>query len=314
MKKALLLLNMGGINSIDEVGLFLKNMFDDRYILPMPKPIRKIIAKKIINSRLEEVKQNYQLLGGKSPLTDISNSLASKLEKRVDMPVYLAMRYVPPFAKDALLECKAQGIEELMLFSMYPQYSTTTTKSSLQDIYDTCQEIDYKPIFSIIESYYDDFGYVRLVGDDIIKALHDKDSKEYTLILSAHGLPQSIVKKGDSYQNHIYATVGAIKSYLGCKGVEFANIELAYQSKVGNAKWLEPNLQDVIKESLYKKAIVYPVAFTIDNSETVFELDIEHREIAQELGYEDFVVLNALNDSDGFVEFITKRLESANSR
>jgi ferrochelatase len=314
MKKALLLLNMGGINSIDEVELFLKNMFDDRYILPMPKPIRKMVARKIINSRLQEVKQNYQLLGGKSPLTDISKSLASKLEKELNMPVYLAMRYVPPFAKDALLKCKEQGVEELLLFSMYPQYSTTTTKSSLQDIYDICQEINYKPKFSVVESYYDDFGYIKLVGDDIIKVLKDKDSQEYTLILSAHGLPQSIIKKGDSYQNHIYATVGAIKSYLGCKGVEFANIELAYQSKVGNAKWLEPNLQDVIKNNPNKKAIIYPIAFTIDNSETVFELDIEHREIAQKAGYEDFVVVNALNDSDDFVKFIAKRLECANNK
>ena len=311
MKKALMLLNMGGINSIDEVELFLKNMFDDRYILPMPKPIRKMVAKKIINSRLQEVKQNYQLLGGKSPLTDISTSLASKLEKELNMSVYLAMRYVPPFAKDALLKCKAQGVEELVLFSMYPQYSITTTKSSLQDIYDICQEINYKPKFSVVESYYDDFGYIKLVGDDIIKALQSKDSQDYTLILSAHGLPQSIIKKGDSYQNHIYATVGAIKSYLGCKEVEFADIKLAYQSKVGNAKWLEPNLQNVIKNNPNKKAIIYPIAFTIDNSETIFELDIEHREIAKKVGYKDFIVVNALNDSDDFVKFITKRLESA---
>jgi ferrochelatase len=313
MKKALLLLNMGGINSIDEVEMFLKNMFDDKYILPMPKFIRKLVAKKIIDARLQEVKQNYKLLGGKSPLSDISNSLALKLETKLDMPVYLAMRYVPPLAKDALLECKAKGIEELVLFSMYPQYSTTTTKSSLEDIYDICKEIGYNPKFTIIESYYDDFDYIKLIGDDIIKAIHNKNSKEYTLILSAHGLPQSIIKKGDNYQNHIMATVGAIKSYLGCKEVEFANIKLAYQSKVGNAKWLEPNLADVIKQNSNKKAIIYPIAFTIDNSETLFELDIEHRQIASMAGYEDFIVVNALNDSDGFVDFIVKRLKCADN-
>jgi len=310
MKKALLLINMGGINSVDEVELFLKNMFDDKYILPMPKPIRKVIANKIITSRIDEVKENYKLLGGKSPLTDITNSLASKLYKRVGMDVYLAMRYVPPFSKDALLKCQKEGVEELVVFSMYPQYSTTTTKSSLEDIYDICKHIEYNPKFTVIESYYDNPEYIKLVGESIIKASQGKDTSAYTLILSAHGLPQSIIKKGDVYENHIYATVGAIKTYLACKGVEFADIKLAYQSKVGNAKWLEPNLIDVLKEDTNKKAIIYPVAFTIDNSETVFELDIEHREIAKECGYQDYTVVKALNDSDEFVEFIAKKVES----
>ncbi len=309
MKKAVLLINMGGINSVDEVELFLKNMFDDKYILPMPKPIRKIVANKIITSRIDEVKENYKLLGGKSPLTDISKSLAKKLSDKIDMDVYLAMRYVPPFSKDALLECKRKRVEELVIFSMYPQYSTTTTKSSIEDIYDICKQIDYVPDFSIIASYYDDSDFIKLIAQSIINATKGKDTKEYTLILSAHGLPQSIIKKGDPYEKHIYATIGAIKLALACSKVEFKEIKLAYQSKVGNAKWLEPNLVDVIKESTNKKAVVYPIAFTVDNSETIFELDIEHKEIALESGYKEFIVVKALNDSDEFVEFISRRIE-----
>jgi len=303
---------MGGANSVDEVEMFLRNMFADKNILTMNRYFRKLIGNIIVRKRLDEVKENFlKYLGGKSPLPELTDRLIAKLEKRLDMPIVSAMRYVPPFATESLKRFQKDRVEELILFPMYPQYSTTTTKSSLQDIYDICQEINYKPKFSVVESYYDDFGYIKLVGDDIIKALQSKDSQDYTLILSAHGLPQSIIKKGDSYQNHIYATVGAIKSYLGCKEVEFADIKLAYQSKVGNAKWLEPNLQDVIKNNPNKKAIIYPIAFTIDNSETIFELDIEHREIAKKVGYKDFIVVNALNDSDDFVKFITKRLESA---
>jgi ferrochelatase len=310
MKKALLLINMGGINSIDEVGLFLKNMFDDKYILPMPKPIRKVIANKIISARIEDVKENYKLLGGKSPLTEITQSLAEKLSVKLGIDVYLAMRYVPPFSRDALLKCQEDGVEELVIFSMYPQYSSTTTKSSLEDIYDISKEIGYAPKFSVIESYYDDSEFIKLVGSDIVEETKDLDRANYTLILSAHGLPQSIIKKGDAYEKHIFATVGAIKTYLSCNGVEFDKIKLAYQSKVGNAKWLEPNLIDVLREDTNKKVVIYPIAFTIDNSETVFELGIEHKEIADSLGYDDYVVVRALNDSDGFVEFIKSRVEA----
>ncbi len=307
-KEALLLLNMGGINSIDEVKLFLENMFSDKHILPLPVWLRKRIAKRIIDARLEEVIENYKRLGGKSPLTEITLRLVEKLEKRLDMPVYPAMRYVPPFASEAIAKCKEAGIERLVLFPMYPQYSTTTTLSSVEDVKAHCRILGYSPEMVTIEPYFDDFDFVSLTVQKIIEATKDIDRASYDLILSAHGLPLKIVQNGDPYEKQVNANVSAIKTMLSCEGVTFRDIRLAYQSKVGNAKWLEPNLSDLLRNPTHKKCVLYPLSFTIDNSETLFELDMEHREIAEKLNFEDYRVIGCLNDEDAFADFIARKV------
>ena len=314
MKKALLLLNMGGPNNIDEVELFLKNMFADKNILPVNRYIRKLIAYIIISKRIDDVKENYKLLGSKSPLPALTQKLIDKLSQKIDMPIYAAMRYVPPFSIESLIECKATGVEELVLFPLYPQYSTTTTLSSLEDIEDRCKELDYDPKITMIDPYYDAYDYVVASCEEIIKASEGIDTHEYDLILSAHGLPVSIIKAGDPYEKQIMANVSAIKTYLHAKGIAFNKIKLAYQSKVGPAAWLEPNLVDILRKPTNLKIIIYPLAFTIDNSETDFELSIEHREIADKIGFEDYRVAKCMNDSDKFVDFIVDQVNSADNR
>jgi len=305
LKKALILMNMGGPNSIDEVEMFLRNMFADKNILPMNRYLRAFIGNIIVNKRLDEVKENFQkYLGGKSPLPTITDNLIKKLEKKIDMPIAPVMRYVPPFATPALERFKSDGIEELILFPMYPQYSTTTTLSSIEDIELRCKEIDYNPNIRVIEPYYDEYSYISLVGDKIIDTIKDKNSKEYDLILSAHGLPMSIIHSGDPYEKQIEANLSALKIYLHQKRVEFHEIKLAYQSKVGKSAWLEPNLSDVLRNPTNKKVIIYPLSFTIDNSETIFELGIEHREIVDKIGYDDYRVVECFNDDDRFVDLI----------
>ncbi len=309
MKQALFLLNMGGPNNIDEVELFLNNMFADKNILPFNRYLRKFVAYIIITKRLDAVKENYELLGGKSPLPQLTKELISKLQDRLDMPIYPAMRYVPTFATDALKECKDSGVEELILFPMYPQYSTTTTLSSLEDIEDRCQALEYNPKITMIEPYYDDYDYIEASCEKIIEAIKDINSADYDLLLSAHGLPLSIIKAGDPYQNQVEANASAIKIYLKERGVEFKNIKLVYQSKVGSSSWLEPNLVDVLRNPTNRKVVISPLAFTIDNSETLFELDIEHREIADKIKYEDYIVSSCMNDSQKFVDLIVKKVE-----
>jgi len=308
MNKALFLLNMGGPNYIEEVELFLNNMFSDKNILTMNQYTRKLVAYIIITKRLEEVKENYGLLGGKSPLPQLTEDLIIKLKQYLDMPIYPAMRYVPPFASDALKQCKEDGIEELILFPMYPQYSTTTTLSSLEDIKDRCKALDYSPKITVIDPYYDDYDYIEASCEKIIEAAEGKDTKEYDLLLSAHGLPMSIIKAGDPYQNQVEANASAIKIYLKERGIEFHEIKLVYQSKVGSSAWLEPNLVDVLRNPIHRKVLIYPLAFTLDNSETVFELDIEHREIAEKIKYEDYIVASCMNSSDKFVDMIVKKV------
>jgi len=310
MNQALLLLNMGGPNDVEEVELFLRNMFADKNILTMNPYTRKFVATIIINKRLEEVKENYALLGGKSPLPDLTYELISKLEEKIDMPIYPAMRYVPPFADEVLKKCQEKGIEEVILFPMYPQYSTTTTLSSVEDIELRCKELDYTPEITVIDPYYDDYDYIEASCEKIMEAMEGKETKEYDLLLSAHGLPLSIIQAGDPYQNQVEGNASAIKIYLKERGIEFHDIKLVYQSKVGSSAWLEPNLVDVLRNPTHRKVIIFPLAFTLDNSETVFELDIEHREIAEKIKYDDYIVAKCMNSSEKFVELIVEKVKA----
>jgi len=311
MKKGLLLLNMGGANSVDEVEMFLRNMFSDKNILTMNRYIRALVREIIVTKRLDEVEENFvKYLGGKSPLPEITNRLIEKLTTKLDMPIAPAMRYVPPFATEALEKFKKEGVEELILFPMYPQYSTTTTLSSIEDVEERCKALAYEPKIRVVEPYYDDYDYIKMSIDKIIEALGDNKSEEYDLLLSAHGLPMSVIKAGDPYQNQVEGNVSAIRIYLHERGIKFKNIKLVYQSKVGNSAWLEPNLVDVLRNPYNRKVLIYPLAFTIDNSETVYELDIEHREIANKIKYDDYRVAKCFNDSDNFVEFIVNKVNA----
>jgi len=208
MSKALVLLNMGGPNNIEEVELFLCNMFADKNILTMNPYLRQFIANIIISKRLDDVKENYKLLGGKSPLPELTEELISKLKEKLDMPVYPAMRYVPPFADILLEECQSATVEELILFPMYPQYSTTTTLSSVEDIEQRCEEMGYAPKITVIKPYYDDLDYIEASVEKIVEAMQGRETKDYDLLLSAHGLPMSIIKEGDPYQTQVEGNFG----------------------------------------------------------------------------------------------------------
>jgi len=311
-KKALLLLNMGGPNNVDEVQMFLHNMFSDKNILTMDRYTRALVREIIILNRIDEVKENFmEFLGGKSPLPALTYALIEKLNAKLDMKIAPAMRYVPPFATDALIQFQKDGVEELILFPMYPQYSTTTTLSSVEDIEERCKALDYTPKITVIDPYYDDYEYIEMCAAKIMEAFEDKNTEEYDLLLSAHGLPMSIIKAGDPYQTQVEGNVSALRTYFHERGIKFNNIKLVYQSKVGSAAWLEPNLVDVLRRPYHRKVLIYPLAFTVDNSETVYELDIEHREIADKIKYEDYRVAKCFNDDDNFVDFIVSKVNEA---
>ncbi|WP_292664058.1 ferrochelatase [Nitratifractor sp.] len=309
-KKGVLLLNMGGPNNLDEVELFLRNMFADPRILPMSAWMRKRIGAMIVRRRLEEAQENYRELGGKSPLTEITWSLTAKVETRSGVLVRPAMRYVPPFADPALRECAEEGVEELVLFPMYPHYSTTTTLSSVEDVAARCEAMGYHPEIRVVAPYYDDYDYLMIQAERIREAAEGIETREYDLILSAHGLPMSIIRTGDPYEKQVEANVSALKTMLRSQGIIFKNIKLAYQSKVGNAAWLEPNLADLLRRPENLKVLIFPLAFTVDNSETLFELDREHRAIAEKIGYEDYRVARCPNDGEDFAAFIAEKIEN----
>jgi len=310
MKSAIVLMNMGGPNNIDEVDVFLKNMFNDKYIIGAPQPIRAMIGWLIRKKRLKEATHNYNLLGGVSPIVGHTKRLVRRLAKKVDADVYYVMRYTPPFASDTME--KLTEYDTIYALPMYPHYSSTTTKSSIEDLLKEAKKHGIEDKIKTIDSYYDDKLYNKTIVERIKESLAGENSEHFTLIFSAHGLTQRIIDKGDSYQKHILANVEAVKKELKNQGISFKNIEVAYQSRLGPMEWIRPYLEDKLEElaKINKKVLIYPTSFTVDNSETTGELDIEYRELAVDLGFEDYRVAKAPNHHPLFLECLKNLYKS----
>ena len=300
-KKALVLLNMGGARDKSELKMFLTNMFNDENILTIKNAfIRKMVASFITNSRLESAWKNYEKIGNHSPINPLTEQLVNKCNDKIEnYKTYQVMRYTPPFAKEIISQMKKDGIKEVLLLPLYPQYSTTTTKSSLEDFIKFA-----KNSFSIssIETFYKNDKFNQCIVNEILNNVEDETS--YNLVFSAHGLPQKIVNAGDPYEKQMNEHVKILSEELQKRGKNFKSINLAYQSKVGPLKWLEPSLENMLKNFKNENVIIYPLSFIVDNSETVFELDIEYKEIAHEIGIKEYKVCSCVNDSDEFIEAI----------
>ena len=299
--KALVLLNMGGARSKDELEVFLRNMFNDENILTIQnKTIRSMIASLIVTLRLNKAWENYEEIGGSSPLHELTDLLVEKLQEQ--LPQYFvttAMRYTSPFAQTGIARIKEKNITDVVLLPLYPQYSTTTTKSSLDDF---IQKAENQFNITIIEPFFKNETYNNAICNEIVKTNAKYD--DYHLIFSAHGLPQKIVNNGDPYQSQIEEHLELLKEKLSHYATNFKSINLAYQSKVGPMKWLTPSLDTMLQNFKGKKVIIYPISFIVDNSETVFELDIEYREVAKDIGVKEYKVCKCVNDSDIFIEAI----------
>lgn len=296
-KKALVLLNMGGPRTKDELKMFLTNMFNDKNIITVKSSIlRKMIAFFITTSRLNEAWKNYEEIGGFSPINKITENLIDKLNDSFDdIYVTQAMRYTPPFSSTAIKQIKEQGIKDVILLPLYPQYSTTTTKSSVEDFYEVAKD-EFN--IEVIDPFYKNESFNDIILKELVSKVENVN--EYNLIFSAHGLPQKIVDAGDVYEKHVNEHVRILSEKLQQKGYNFKSTNLAYQSKVGPLKWLEPSLDDMLKNFKDEKVLIYPIAFIIDNSETDFELSIEYKEIADEIGVSDYKICKCVNDSEDF--------------
>ncbi len=297
---------MGGASNLEEVPVFLYNMFSDKNILPIPfAPVRKLVAKIITTSRYKNSQENYKLIGSSSPLLKITQALAAKLEHKIYKKIMIVNRYTPPFSKDVIKDIEEYQPDLITLLPMYPQYSITTAGSSLEDIKSVLKD---KFPLKEIAPFYDNRLYIELLVSNIRKTLA-KNYEEYTLICSAHALPKSVIDKGDPYVAHTEKMVELLDKKLHDKGMYFKNTVLAYQSKLGPVEWTQPYLSNVIKSLANEKVIILPLSFTIDNLETLFELDIEYREEAEELEIEDYRVVPCPNDSDEFVEVLEKTIK-----
>ena len=313
MKKALLLLNMGGANSLDDVEIFLTNMFNDPYILGIKnKFLRKFVAFMITKGRLKTAKHNYEQIGGKSPLCELTAKLCEKvssLQNEFDA-VDFAMNYTSPFVKDVLK--KYEKFDEIVLLPLYPHHSQTTITSSLADFKKAKEELKLKAKISLCEPFYDDDAYNKIIVSHIREVVKDTDISDVSLIFSVHSLPRKIIEKGDIYEKHINEHVQILSKILKEQGLNFKDVSLAYQSRLGPVKWLEPSLNEALAKCENKKALIYPLSFCIDNSETIFELVIEYAKLAKELNFSFYKVAQCPNFSDEFASFILEK--SKNTR
>ncbi len=307
-KEAIILLNMGGPNNLSEVEMFLTNMFNDPNILTMKSStMRKFVATMITFFRAESSQEIYRELGGKSPIVEHTERLVHALQGALpDVYIDYVMRYTPPFAPEVIERLKKRGIEKIYLIPLYPQYSTTTTKSSLEDFEQAFNTSGLDAVLLEKKHYYELSTYNDAVIERIVEGLEGDKSSDYHLIFSAHGLPQKIIDAGDPYQRHVERHVELLKEKLLQKELNFKQVSLAYQSKVGPLKWLEPSLETMLDKTRNENVLIYPIAFTIDNSETDFELRIEYKEIADELGFKKYKVAPCVNDHPLFVEALVE--------
>jgi ferrochelatase len=296
---------MGGPNNLEEVEMFLKNMFADKNILTMKSNLlRKFVGGLITFTRTESSQDIYRQIGGKSPIVGHTQNLVAKLQKRLgdDVLVDFVMRYTPPFANEVIQKINKEEVEKIYLIPLYPQYSTTTTKSSLEDFEECYHDIGQDAILTETKHFFENESYNKAIIERIKEQVGDSTYEDFDIIFSAHGLPQKIVDAGDVYQRHVEKHVDILKELLKKENMNFHDTHLAYQSKVGPMAWLKPSLGDKLKTVRNRGVVIFPIAFTIDNSETDFELEIEYREIAEELGFKEYRICRCPNDSELFVD------------
>lgn len=301
--KYVVFLNMGGASQKQECELFLKNMFNDPYILGIKNTfLRKILAWLITKARVRTMQKNYAHLGGKSPLNEITQNLCKKLSIRTNEFVFdFVNSYVPPFAAEFLTKYDFKAHDELLLFPLYPHHSCTTVSSALELFKKAFAQTKFTASLHNIEVFYQNPSYNEIIIKHILKANKDFQSpQKKTLIFSAHSLPVSVIEKGDLYERHIKEHFELLKRRLENF---FDEIVLSYQSKLGPVKWLGPNTSDILA-TLKNEALIYPLSFCIDCSETLFELEIEYRKKA----CKDYKVVRCPNDSEEFMNFILELL------
>jgi protoporphyrin/coproporphyrin ferrochelatase len=314
-KIGVVLLNLGGPDSLEAVEPFLYNLFVDPDIINFPGSflVRKPLAKLISSKRHPKIQEQYKQIGGKSPLKEFTlgqcRLLEIELNKRFPAKVYAAMRYWHPFTEEVLDELEREGITKVILLPLYPQYSMATTESSVKEWKKQLEKRGNKTIeWNLVEHYYDFPPYIDACVERINQGLErfPSDQRDQVDILfSAHGTPMKLVREGDPYSGHICETVCAVRERGGWKNPH----RLCFQSKVGPQKWLTPSTPATIDELAKagsKMMLLVPIAFASDHLETLFEVGIEFRHEAEHKGVEQFEVTEGLNYSPKFIDALAQ--------
>lgn len=317
-RTAVVLLNLGGPDSLAAVRPFLYNLFSDPDILDLPLGFlaRKPLAWLIARRRTPEASRGYAAIGGQSPLLENTRrqarALAQALAGDGAFDVHVCMRYWHPRAAEVVATLKQAGYARVLLLPLYPQYSRTTTGSSHKEFLRACARARYSPHVDCIRAWHDEPHYLDAIAACLrleLARFPDPDPARTEVLFSAHGLPRKIVDAGDPYETQVRATYEAVRARLG-----WPRTTLCYQSRVGPLEWLRPYTEDVIRDKAAqgaKQMLVYPVAFVSDHAETLYELGITYAERARADGIAHYRVCPALNDDPGLIQGLRALVRAA---
>jgi ferrochelatase len=312
VKTGIVMMNLGGPANLDEVEPFLLELFADREIIQLP--FQNWLGPFIARRRAPKVRGLYQKIGGGSPILRFTRAQGEGMVARLDRlspetaphGYYVAFRYVQPKSDDALRAMEQDGVERAVAFTQYPQFSCSTTGSSLNELWRAADRTGLRDRFewSIIDRWPVHRGFVEAMADTVREGLEQfapEQRNQVLLLFSAHSLPLDVIDRGDAYPQEIGASVQAVVERLGRPNPYL----LAYQSEVGPVRWLGPSTEKVIRRlgaRGVKQLLVVPIAFTSDHIETLSELDLEYGEVAHEVGITEYRRTPALNDRPRFLD------------
>jgi ferrochelatase len=309
------LFQLGGPDTLDAIEPFLFNLFCDPDIIDFPfaRLGRKPLAKLISSTRAKKVQHHYSVIGGGSPIRRFTEQQARALqlkltESGMDARCFVAMRYWHPFTAEAIAQLRAAQCDEVVLLPLYPQYSSTTTGSSLNEWRRRFH--DDIPVHCV-DTFYQNDLYLEAVAEKLDEALtRFPDPQQADIVFSAHSVPVSVIEQGDPYQRQIEETVELIMQRGGWRN----RFRLCYQSKVGASKWLQPSLRRALidlRDEHVREVCVVPISFVSDHVETLGEIDHEAREQARKLGIERFEMSSGLNDAPTFIAALAELVTGA---
>ena len=281
MKTAVVLFNLGGPDSVKTIRPFLYKLFADKRIIDLPAPLRQMIALLISTTRTPKVKPLYALMGGGSPILANTQAQADGLQKLLgnDYKIFIAMRYSKPRAAEAVKQIKKYAPEKIILLPLYPQFSTTTTESSLAEWNRAAKGLNIPT--EAICCYPTEPGFIDAMAEMLQPQLRDNNPR---VLFSAHGLPQKIIdKKNDPYVQQVEKTAQAIVAKLGIPNLDW---KVTYQSRVGPVEWVKPYTDAEIRSAGAgkKHLVIVPIAFVSEHIETLVELDVENKHLAETSG------------------------------
>ncbi len=308
---AVLVLNFGGPERYEDVESFLFNLFKDSKVIRLPfNFMQKPFARFVAHLRAPKIIAQYKQTGGPSPLNEWTRKQVKGLQTRLpEYRFYMGFSYMPPFITDVMVEIKKDAPEFVIVLPLYPQYSNTTTGSGFADIQAFLKQQPLPSTFHFIDHWYHNAKYLHALKLRIEQgARHFSEAPH--IIFSAHSIPETYLKDGDPYIQHIEETVHLLTRDLNC----VSGFNLAYQSKLGPVKWVGPSTADTIRSlgaEAVRRLLVCPISFVSDHIETLYEINVELRHIAKQAGVSEFRCTEGLNDLPPFLDALADVIEQA---